>query len=91
MGSIAFDGSILAPYANFTGSYGQIDGELIALSAAGTTQLNNDVFSGYPGTTSGGGTSVTNNESPTPEPSTWVLFASGLAITALVRRRLALV
>ncbi len=28
VGSIAFDGSILAPYANFTGNYGQIDGEL---------------------------------------------------------------
>jgi choice-of-anchor A domain-containing protein len=86
LSSIAFDGTILAPNADFTGSWGQINGELIALSAAGTTQLNNDVFNGYLGSTSGGGT-VTTGQNPTPEPSTWILIASGLLAADFLRRK----
>jgi choice-of-anchor A domain-containing protein len=85
LSGIAFNGSILAPNADFTGSWGQINGELIALSAAGTTQLNNDVFNGYLASTGGSGTT---NQNSTPEPSTWVLVATGLAFAALLRRKL---
>lgn len=84
IGSIAFDGTILAPLANFTGNWGQLNGELIANSAAGTTQINNDPFSGYLGLASNSG-----GLSPAPEPATWLLFATGLGVIArwLPKRR----
>ena len=81
LNGIGFNGSILAPFADFTGTWGDIDGELIAKSAAGTTQINDMVFSGNLGSTSSQGTS---GLSPTPEPSTWMALASGLAALAML-------
>jgi choice-of-anchor A domain-containing protein len=86
LSGIAFNGSILAPNADFTGSWGQINGELIALSAAGTTQLNNEVFNGYLASTGGSGTGTTG-QTATPEPSTWVMIGSGLLAVAFFNRK----
>jgi choice-of-anchor A domain-containing protein len=72
LSGIAFNGTILAPTANFSGTWGNINGELIANSAAGTTQLNNVVFTGSLG--SGG---PDPDVSSTPEPSTWIMLAGG--------------
>jgi choice-of-anchor A domain-containing protein len=87
LASIAFEGTILAPDAAFTGSWGQINGQLIALSAAGTTQLNNDIFSGYLSSTTSGGGVNTGQQTATPEPSTWIMIASGLVAVAFFRRK----
>lgn len=73
LSSIAFYGSILAPYAAFTGSGGQINGQLIADSAAGTTTLNDVEFAG-------------SIQYATPEPSTWITFFSGIVCLALCHR-----
>ncbi len=74
MGGIAFNGSVLAPLATFTGNYGQFNGELIALSASGTTQFNNGAFNGFLGYSSSPGA--------TPEPGTWAMLAGALVVLA---------
>lgn len=82
LSDIAFNGSILAPSAAFTGTYGQIDGQLIAYSAAGTTQINDPLFTGTLPSGSGSG------QSATPEPGTWaLLIGGGLVLGALTMRR----
>ena len=70
-------GSILAPFAAFTGTNGSVDGELIAGSVSGeTAELESgDIFSGNLGTLA------------TPEPATWVLMATALLACALIRGR----
>lgn len=80
LSSIAFNATILAPYAAFTGSGGQINGELIALSAAGSTSLDNDPFSGSLGSTS-------QSPPPVPEPPTSVLVLAGAGALGYVRFR----
>ena len=87
VGSIAFNGTILAPFANVTGTYGQIDGELIALSDAGTTQLNDEVFNGNLGNAPGGNQISQNLQSTTPEPSTWLMLTGGLCAILLAGRK----
>ncbi len=77
LASIGFNGSILAPYADFNGNYGQIDGELIASSAEGTTEIDNPVFNGNLGST------PSNQVSGVPEPSTWVMLLAGIAALAV--------
>jgi len=79
LSSIAFYGTILAPLADFTGSGGQINGQLIAKSVAGTTSMSDTEFAG----TLGAATA-------TPEPSTWLLFLAGAGVfsfTYFSRRR----
>lgn len=58
-------GSILAPDAGVTGSYGAMDGQLIAGSYSGNTQFNDVAFTG-------------SLPSPVPLPPSLALFASGL-------------
>lgn len=81
LSDIGFNGSILAPSAAFTGTYGDIDGQLIAYSAAGTTQINEPLFTGaLP--------ELTQTASATPEPGTWLLLiGGGLAVAGLKMRR----
>jgi choice-of-anchor A domain-containing protein len=80
--SIAFDGTLLAPGASFVGSWGQLNGQLIANSAAGTTELHDVLFDGsLP-------SSQTSSNSQTPEPSTWMLSLTGVGLIAFSRRRL---
>lgn len=84
IGSIAFNGTILAPNANVTGTYGQLNGQLIANSLAGTTELHDVLFTGtLP-------TSTTNAQivSSTPEPSTWLLFLGATGFWFFRRERL---
>ena len=83
IGSIAFNGTILAPNANVTGTYGQLNGQLIANSLAGTTELHDVLFTGtLP-------TSTTNTQiAATPEPSTWFLFLAASAFCFFRRERL---
>ncbi len=80
--SIAFNGTLLAPDAAFTGTWGQLNGQLIAASAAGTTELHDALFSGM---------LPINNQSSsvpqTPEPGTWVLLLSGAGLLVLARQR----
>jgi len=70
-------GSVLAPWATFTGTNGSIDGELIAASVTGeTAELESgDIFNGNLG------------NSATPEPSTWALMAIALVPWVLFRAR----
>jgi choice-of-anchor A domain-containing protein len=85
LNGIGFNGSILAPFANFSGTWGQINGQLIALSAAGTTQLNDVLFSG---TLPAGTTGLSSTQiSATPEPSTWLCLFAGIAGMGFIRRR----
>jgi choice-of-anchor A domain-containing protein len=84
--NLAFNGTLLAPNAAFTGTWGQINGQLIAASAAGTTEFHNVLFSGTlpsSGLTGGGA----DSGSATPEPSTWIMILSGGALIAVSRRR----
>jgi len=75
MAGYSFNATLLAPYAAFTGSYGQIDGQLIAASAQGTTEFHNDPFSG------------SLPSSATSELSTGFLMLSGAGLVAIARIR----
>ncbi len=81
--SIGFNGSILAPLATFTGTNGQINGELIAKAVSGESAEfeSGNIFSGTLGTN----TSLSNLA--TPEPSTWVLLLTAIAGLALFQKR----
>ncbi len=77
-GSGGFEGSILAPYANFTFNNGQINGNVIAFSMSGTGETHNAPFDGV-------------LPSPVPEPGSFLLLSTGavmmLARTLLFRKR----
>jgi len=90
MASFGFNGTLLAPLATFNGTYGQINGELIANNANGTTELHDVAFTGNLTQFATGSTLQTSNSqiAATPEPSTWMLaLSAGLALTASARRR----
>jgi choice-of-anchor A domain-containing protein len=90
LNGIGFNASILAPFATFTGTYGNINGELIAQSVAGTTQLNSDAFTGNLGGGPGGGVPETTGIASTPEPSTWLsLVTGGICLVVFRKRRVA--
>ena len=75
LANYAFNGTVLAPLANFNGSGGQINGQLIAGSAQGTTEFHNDVFSGdLP-------------VSATPEIPNWMMMLTGAGMVLIVRWR----
>jgi choice-of-anchor A domain-containing protein len=87
--SLAFNGTLLAPYASFTGNSGQLNGQLIVDNAAGTTEFHNVLFSGTLPSASGG--TVINADSSqgsaTPEPATWaMMLGAGLMVYAIRRR-----
>ena len=63
------EGSILAPYANVTGTSGQMNGTLIANSFTGNLQFNHNPYSGA---------SFGVSTASTPEPGTMLLLASAL-------------
>ncbi len=86
LNGIGFNGSILAPAANFSGVYGNLNGQLITYTAKGTMEFHNVLFTGNLGTAgSSGGSSL---PAPTPEPGTWISLAAGcLLLAALLRRR----
>jgi len=71
------NGSILAPFATFTGTNGSVDGELIAGSVTNeSAELESAyIFSGNLGSVA------------TPEPSTWILMAGALFVCALLRTK----
>jgi choice-of-anchor A domain-containing protein len=85
VGSIAFNGTLLAPGASFTGTYGQLNGQLIVDNAAGTTELHDVLFNGA--LPSSGSTSDQSGIASTPEPGTWVLLVAGVVLIAIARRR----
>lgn len=85
---IGIAGSVLAPWADFVFTNGNIAGTLIADSYAGgpwsTGALNNAPFAGtLPAPTAGG----SSDPSPVPEPSSLALVAVALILAALLRRR----
>jgi choice-of-anchor A domain-containing protein len=82
-GSYGFYGSILAPFANFSGSWGQINGQIIAETISGTTQFNETLFSGNLGS---GGLSQTSGQGSVPEPATWLLLTTAGVALACFRR-----
>ncbi len=87
LASIAFNGTILAPYATVTGTWGQLNGQIIANSLGGTMELHDVLFAGtLP--TGGGGTLAVSSQGPVaPEPSTWMLLAmAGLLWLVKMRR-----
>ena len=84
LSAIAFNGTILAPYAGFTGTWGQINGQLIANTIAGTTELHDVLFNG----TLPAGADPISPLSSMPEPSTWILFSAGLLLVGISQRRL---
>jgi choice-of-anchor A domain-containing protein len=80
--ALAFNGTLLAPDAAFTGAWGQLNGQLIAASAAGTTELHDALFSGA--------LPIISNSSSipqAPEPGTWVMLLSGAGLIVLARFR----
>jgi len=73
----SFLGTILAPTANVTGTYGQIDGGLIAKSFTGPTEFHDILLNGtLPANTT---------SASTPEPGTNILL--GLGLIALGSRK----
>jgi len=83
--SIAWEGTLLAPMAGFSGTWGQLNGELIAESASGTTEFHNVLFSGtLPAALN---VSSQNGGGATPEPATWTMLLGGGALFGLSRRR----
>ncbi len=86
IGSIAFNGTLLAPGASFTGTWGQLNGQLIVDNAAGTTELHDVLFNGA--LPSSGSTALSDQSGvgSTPEPGTWVLLVAGLVLIVIARR-----
>lgn len=70
--------SFLAPRADFTTSYGVINGQVVAQSWSGSVQVNDTPFAGQ---------ITISAVSAVPEPQTYALMAGGLALLAWVRRR----
>ena len=83
--SIAFNGTLLAPDATFTGSWGQLNGQLIVDNAGGTTELHDVLFEGALPSSEvlADGSQI----SGTPEPETWVLLVSGIGLIVIAKRR----
>ncbi len=85
LGSLAFEGALLAPLATVNFSNGHIDGALIANNYTGSAQVNyvgfNDPLPSY--SLTGGGGQVAS----TPEPGSMILFGTGLAAIGLFRQR----
>ena len=83
LGSLGFDGTLLAPLATVNFTSGNLNGALIANNYYGNGELHSDPFTDalptYVGT---GGTTVA-----TPEPGTVALFGTGLIVLALASRR----
>jgi hypothetical protein len=74
-------GSILAPNANITGGYGQINGSVMAQSYSGPGQLNWTAFKGALPTAGGVPAAI-------PEPASWAMMILGVgAVGAVLRRR----
>ncbi|HEY2356230.1 MAG TPA: choice-of-anchor A family protein [Phenylobacterium sp.] len=75
-------GSVLAPNANYTGGWGQLNGQLIVKSfrdANGATQINAVAYKGG---------LLGLNPASVPEPATWTMMIAGFgAIGAVLRRR----
>jgi choice-of-anchor A domain-containing protein len=83
--NISWEGTLLAPMASFSGTWGQLNGELIAESASGTTEFHDILFSGtLPAAFSG---SSQNGGGATPEPATWMVLLGGGVLIGLSRRR----
>jgi choice-of-anchor A domain-containing protein len=90
--SLAFNGTLLAPYATFTGNSGQLNGQLIVNNAQGTTEFHNVLFSGTLPSGSGAQSSginadITSQGSATPEPATWAMMMGAGAMVYVIRRR----
>jgi len=86
IGSIAFNGTLLAPDASFTGTWGQLNRQLIVDNAAGTTELHDVPFIGVL-PASGSAQDDQSAIGSTPEPGTWVLLVAGLVLIAIALRR----
>ncbi len=67
-----FQGTVLAPNADITGSNGQVDGGLIAKSFTGSSEFHDLLFTG-------------TLPAQTPEPGTWVMFMLGAGCVGLTR------
>jgi choice-of-anchor A domain-containing protein len=81
MTNLGFMGSILAPLADLTGTWGQINGSVMVKSYNGTTQMNWAGFKGDLPTPPGLPGAV-------PEPSAWALMMIGVAsLGGILRRR----
>ncbi len=79
LNNFGFNGSVLAPNANFAGLGGQLDGTIIANTITGVTEFHND----YLFTSSVNVTSV----SATPEPSTWMMSLTAIGFFGWFARR----
>lgn len=81
LSGLGFYGSILAPNANITGGYGQINGSVMAQSYSGPGQLNWTAFKGALPTAGGVPAAI-------PEPASWAMMILGVgAVGAVLRRR----
>jgi choice-of-anchor A domain-containing protein len=74
--TVGWQGSILAPIATFTGSGGNIDGQLIVYKDSASTEVHNYLFTG----------DLPALASSTPEPATWLISLSGLCVFAARRK-----
>ena len=81
LASIAFNGTILAPYAAVNGTWGQVNGQVIANSITGTTELHDVLFTGNLSSVTASTTVTSSQSAAAPEPATWLLvLAVGLSV-----------
>jgi hypothetical protein len=83
----SFIGSILAPLADVTLNYGNIDGTIIAKSLVGHTQMNNYPFINDLHPPVPNDPPVTTDGSPVPEPSSLLIFSVLALAVPWMRRR----
>ena len=72
-----FGGSVLAPLASVTTNNNPVDGTVVAASFTGTGELHSHPFTG----------TLPSTSVPAPEPTSLMLFGSGIASLAALQRR----
>jgi choice-of-anchor A domain-containing protein len=80
LSSFGFMGSILAPSAAISGTYGNVDGQVIADSFSGTTEFHDFLFTG----TLPASAAVVSSA---PEPTTWAMLGGALVLLGIARKR----
>jgi choice-of-anchor A domain-containing protein len=73
--TVAWAGTLLAPVASFSGSGGNINGQIIANTISGNTEYHNNLFAGT--------ITVPTAAAATPEPATLASVVGGLALIAI--------
>lgn len=82
--NIGLQGSLLAPNASYSGSSGEIDGQVIVGNFTGTTAVKNVKYAGNLLGLNAPGIGPTG---PVPEPAVWVMMIGGFGMVGAALRR----